>query len=496
MQMLSPFSLWFRTPRLRRALALGAVVLSTGGIVLLRSSATAQPRVFGSVADSSTRTSFSGPRLHGSVALSHGKILEHGGQVYADLTLAADKGSGSEVRAPVSLAIVLDTSGSMSGEKIEEAKRSAIRLVRDMRAEDEVAFIRYSDSSELVQSLARVSEVREGLIRRIEGITANGGTNIPSGLKLGKDALRNAAGDHVHRIVLMSDGLDSSKAEADRLAAAAAAEGTVTSSLGIGLDFDEGYMSSVASAGHGNFAFVKDGASLGAFLEKELTETAHTVVQNASVRIRIPSGLAFVRASGADARMEGGELVVRAGSLFGGDERRILLEFRGSGSNEPCEDCDGNRGNGTSDFVTAGTLRLPIMVDWNVVSGGSGHAEPSALTLTTTRDVDAVRQSMDPQVYSRAVSVLASRRQMEAAEAFSRGDHVRAGELAEQNTLALRAAASALPPPMAAPLAGQADQFLEDKKEFQKGLANDGAKAASKRTMQREFGNAYRNEWK
>ena len=492
MQMLSPFSLWFRTPRLRRALALGAVVLSTGGIVLVRSSATAQPRVFTALADSATRTSFSGPRLSGSFALSHGKILEHGGQVYADLTLTADKGSGAEVRAPVSLAIVLDTSGSMSGEKIEEAKRSAIRLIRDMRAEDEVAFVRYSDGSELLQSLARVSEVREGLIRRIEGITANGGTNIPSGLRLGKDALRNAAGDHVHRIVLMSDGLDSSKSESDKLAAAAAAEGTVTSSLGIGLDFDESYMSSVASAGHGNFAFVKDGASLSAFLEKELTETSHTVVQNANVRIRVPNGLAFVRASGADARMEGAELVVRAGSLFGGDERRVLLEFRGSGSSEPCEECDNNSAN----FITTGALRIPVMVDWNVVSGGAGHAEPSALTLTTTRDAEAVRQSMDPQVYSRAMSVLASRRQMEAAEAFSRGDHVRAEELSQQNNLALRAAASALPPKMAAPLAVQADQFLEDKKEFQKGLANDGAKAASKRTMQREFGNAYRNEWK
>lgn len=492
MQTMSPFLLWFRTPRLRRALALGAVVLSTGSIVLLRSSAAALPTAYApTLGDTATRTNFSGPKLTGSLALSHGKVLERGGQMYADLTLTADRGSGSEMRAPVSLAIVLDTSGSMTGEKIEEAKRSATRLIRDMRGEDEVAFVRYSDGSELLQPLARVSDVREGLIRRIEGISASGGTNIPSGLRLGKDALRNAAGDHVHRIVLMSDGLDSSRSESDRLAAAAAAEGTVTSSLGIGLDFDESYMSSVASAGHGNFAFVKDGASLSAFLEKELTETSHTVVQNANVRLRIPAGLSFVRASGADARMEGGELVIRAGSLFGGDERRVLLEFR-SGGGEPCEECDG-REDGTR---ASGALRMPMTVDWNVVSGGVGHVAPPAVVVTATRDADAVRRSMDPQVYSRAMSVLASRRQMEAAEAFSRGDHVRAEELAQQNTLALRAAASALPPPMAAPLAVQADQFLEDKKEFQKGSANDGAKAASKRAMQREFGNAYRNEWK
>lgn len=481
--------MWFRTPKLRRALAMGSVVLATGGIVLVRSQATAEPRGFVDFERSPTRTTFSGPRMHGSLALSHGKVLERGGQVYADLTLSADPGAGAETRAPVSLAIVLDTSGSMTGEKIEEAKRSAIRLVRDMHPDDEVAFVRYSDGSELVQPLARVRDVREGLIRHIEGIVAAGGTNIPSGLRLGKDALRNAAGNHVHRIVLMSDGLDSSRSESDRLAAAAAAEGTVTSSLGIGLDFDEAYMSSVAHAGHGNFAFVKDGASLATFLEKELSETAHTVVQNANVRIRVPAGLAFVRASGADAQIENGELVIRAGSLFGGDERRVLLEFRSTQGEAACDNCE-------SSFSGAGAYRLPVMVDWNVVSGGTGHAEPAPLVLQVTRDPEAMRASMDPQVYSRAMSVLASRRQMEAAEAFSKGDLARAEELAEQNHRALRAAASALPAPMAAPLTAQANQFQLDREEFGKGLANDGAKAASKRMMQREFGNAHRDAWK
>src|SRR5688500_4404744 len=117
-------SLWMRSARLRRAIAVSSVVLATGGLVLYKAplssaypvDAPHQPRI-PLTASGKNSVSFSGPGAHGVLAFSHSKVLS--GQttpVYAELRLIADapEEGRAKVRAPISLAVVLDTSGSMS----------------------------------------------------------------------------------------------------------------------------------------------------------------------------------------------------------------------------------------------------------------------------------------------------------------------------------------------------------------------------------------------
>ncbi|MBX3218803.1 MAG: VWA domain-containing protein, partial [Labilithrix sp.] len=219
-------AIWFRSAKLRRAFALSAVVLATGGLVLYKAAPSeafptnpSHPIRTPLTADGKNAVSFRGPGAHGVLSLSHTKVLA--GQttpVYAELRLVADAAERAAVRAPISLAVVLDTSGSMSGEKIEDAKRSVLRLLSDMRDDDEITVIRYSDTSELLQPLTRVGSVRAALSARIREITAEGGTNIPGGLSHGLRSLDEAAKGRVRRIVLVSDGLDGTRAQAESLA--------------------------------------------------------------------------------------------------------------------------------------------------------------------------------------------------------------------------------------------------------------------------------------
>ena len=146
---------WLRAPRVRRGLAVSAVVLSAGGLVLFHASAGGATPISPLLPTVSPATgnvaSFSGQGAHGSLALSHTRVLAGGERdLYAEVRVVADRTRG-EVRAPLSLAVVLDTSGSMDGEKIEDARNSVVRLIRDMRDDDEIAVVRYSDSAEIVQ---------------------------------------------------------------------------------------------------------------------------------------------------------------------------------------------------------------------------------------------------------------------------------------------------------------------------------------------------------
>lgn len=481
-------SLWMRSARLRRAIAVSSVVLATGGLVLYKAPAAAFPGDAPHqtrtplVANGKSSVAFSGPGAHGIFSLSHTKVLS--GQttpVYAELRLVADASDSdrAKVRAPISLAVVLDTSGSMSGEKIEEAKRSVLRLVSDMRDDDEIALVRYDDRSELIQPLARVGNVRESLTQRVRAIEAGGGTNIPGGLSHGLRAIDEAAKGRVRRIVLVSDGLDSTRAQAEALARNSFASGISVSSLGVGLDFDESYMGSVAQNGHGNFAFVKDGASLASFLKRELEETSTTTIENAQARIKLPAGVRFVSAHGADASVNGDELVLTMGSLFAGDERRVIVELS------------------ASTLTNLGTYDFATTASWSRVGDSFAKSiDVPRLTILATNDASEVDQGRDGAVLASATSVLASQRQLQAAQAYASGDVSRATALAAQNQAALADALAVAPPAAAPALQAQMKSYDEMKTGFATVAPTSAAgKSHAKAAAAKEMGNISRKAY-
>jgi Ca-activated chloride channel family protein len=472
----APVFAWLHLPRVRRGLAAGLVVLSTGGLVLARTplgGARATPETHVATAGGSNAATFSGPGVHGRFALSHGAVLAGPNQrVYAEVDAVADAADQRAARAPLAMAVVLDTSGSMSGEKIDEAKRACIQMVSDMRDDDEIAFVRYASDTELVQPLARVGNVRDALIAKIRRIEAAGGTNIPPALAQAMATLGKAGQGRVRRVVLASDGLDSTRALAEQYAKSSAERGVTVSSMGIGLDFDEAYMGGVARAGRGNFGFVKDGASLATFLHRELEETAGTTVEGLRVRIRLPEGLRLVAAPGCDARQVGSEVELGLGSLFAGDERRIIVELAAS--------------------LSAGDVRgFEGTVAWAAVGGDTTTARFSGVRLLGTDDRLAVDAARDGAVLANAASVLASARQIEAADAYARGDGARAQALIDENMKELAVAATAAP--AAAPaLEAQQRAYARDRAAFAAPPSSEHGRAAAKAAAEQNMANGTR----
>ncbi len=481
----SSFRAFFRTSRVRRGVAACAVVLAAGGLVLVRAPSAASGGAVTvtnagpatTIPAGPTSAKFTGPGAHGHLALSHGKLLGGAPRTfYAELVLAADAAERARERAPLSLAVVLDTSGSMSGEKIEQAKNSVIQLIREMDADDEIALVRYDSDSSVIQSLARVGSVRAELIEKVRAIGSGGGTNIPPALQKGLAQLDEAGRGRVRRIVLVSDGLDSTRAQAEELAKTGAARGVTISSMGIGLDFDESYMGGVARAGHGNFAFVKDAGALAGFLRRELQEGATTTIESATARLTLPDGVRVVRAVGADLRTSaGGEVEISMGSLFAGDERRVIVELSGQ--------------------LPAGELRsLSASVAWSRVGGGSSEAKIDHLDIAGAFTAAEVEEARDGAVFASAVSALASIRQLEATEAYNRGEGARAQALIEENEVQIAAAATAAPAPAAEALQRQLDDYRATKGSFAAAPPTSTAgKAAAKAAAAKDLANMGRS---
>jgi Ca-activated chloride channel family protein len=467
---------WLRASRARRGVAAACVVLATGGLILFRAPANAHVHTtLTPTPDGANVAHFSGPRAHGTVALSGTKVLAGSEQdIFAEVKVAADKEEQHGERAPLALAVVLDTSGSMEGEKIQQAKNAVRELIDAMRDDDEIAMVRYSDTASIVQPLARVGTVREGLVARVKEITAGGGTAIPLGLSTGLSALGEVGAGRVERIVLVSDGLDSTRVQAENLAQSSFARGITISSMGIGLDFDESYMAGVARAGHGNFGFVKDASALATFLHRELDETATTTIANARVRIRVPRNVRLVGATGADASTVGDdEIELKLGSLFAGDERRAILHLAARAE-------------------VGETLPFQGSAAWNLIGGGDASTEFSGLTLVATGDRAQVEASSDRGVLGASTSVIASERELKAAEAYARGDTTTANSLIDQNITELKAAAAAAPAPAAAALGNQWQAYDKQKKAFTLSPHSAAGKAAAKDAFEKDTANATR----
>jgi Ca-activated chloride channel family protein len=366
----------------------------------------------------------------------------------------------------------------MDGDKIREARRSVTRLLGQMRPDDEVAFVRYDSQAHLVQPMSRVADVRQSLISQIQEIDASGGTNIPWALRTGMTALKDASAGRVKRLVLVSDGLDNTRSEAEALASSGTDNGVTVSSLGIGLDFDESYMSGVARAGRGNFGFVKNASALAKFLERELIETASTSVEGVTARIKLPRHLRLRRSVGADVRELGrGDLELRIGSLFSGDERRIVLELE-------------------VDATVGEQLAIDTNIAWGQVAGGTADLDLERLRVVASDDEDAVLASRDNRVWSSGISAIASIRQLEAAEAYAKGDTARANELIEENKLELEGAAAAAPAPMAKRIRKQKDGYADTQGRFGRSApASAEGRAAAKESAAQDSANLDRDNW-
>jgi Ca-activated chloride channel homolog len=345
-------------------------------------------------------------------ALSAGTILRAGGgNVYAgfDLTTAAISTAGP--RAPINLAIVIDRSGSMSGDRIEHAKRAAIGIVDRLGAGDRVALVQYDDSAQVVVSSIPTDRAGKDRLRgAIREMTLGGSTNLHGGMVLGRDEVqRTLAPGQVSRIILLSDGRANAgvvdPSQIADTARAAADKGVRITSVGLGLDYNEDLMEAIAEAGRGNYYFVKEASDLQKVVAGELTGIQATVATNVELRLRPAcAGVEVREVIGYETRREGDTVVIPMADLFGNDGRKLLVSL-----SVP------DRLNGP-----LGAIRAEL--SFRDATSGELRTAQVALGLEVSDDHVAASASIDKEVMAQVLKVQAAQSMRQAAQAYEQGD--------------------------------------------------------------------------
>lgn len=324
---------------------------------------------------------------------------------------APDTAPGVAERAPVALSLVVDTSGSMAGEKIAHARMAAASLLEALRPGDQISI--YAFASNVVQIAGPTVVSRHsvpGLMQRIRMLQATGSTALHDGLAAGLSHVQRAPASHpVRRVVVISDGrANVGPADPDalgNLAAAGTEYGAQVTAIGVGLGYDEATLGAMAVRSSGRLYHLAEPAQMASILEEELQLLAATVATDAVLVILPAPGVEVLGVDSMGARLEDGAIRVPVGALHAGQNREVLFRARLDTANL------GDRPLATARLVYRDPRRAQ-----------AEHTQVARLSYRVVRDRRAAARSVAPRVHAMVATHEASQAQLAAVQYLNSGD--------------------------------------------------------------------------
>ncbi|KAK1625826.1 hypothetical protein QYE76_000141 [Lolium multiflorum] len=252
---------------------------------------------------------------------------------YKKVMLEITGGDYSSDRPGLDLVTVVDVSGRMQGDKIQQVKTAMQFVIRKLGSMDRLSVITYSDVTTVLWQLQLIKEASQGVLQDlIYKLEPSGGSNARKGLMVGLDVLKNRSVSvgRVAAIMLISGG--------QHLDLIPANVGDVpVYSFGLGADSDHMLLSLVAATSiGGTFSHVLDSdiGGLTMAFSQCLAGLLTVAVQDLELTVapvRGESSIVRVTAGSYPQEQVGnrpdGSVTVRFGNLYSTEVRKVIVEL-------------------------------------------------------------------------------------------------------------------------------------------------------------------------
>ena len=229
------------------------------------------------------------------------------------------------------ISFVLDTSGSMSGRKLAQAKQAVRQFLSSMNPGDRFNVIPFSTGPEpfFPTPVPAESHVLAKAFERMEAIEAGGGTNIADALRAGLAASESTDGA-VRIVVFLTDGQPTvGQVDTDQILAQARHRNSNRARLfvlGVGDEVNTALLDRLADENGGTRDYVREGEAIEDKTGALFTKLSHPVLANLALEVE---GIDLTRRVPAELPdlFKGGRLVI-FGRYAGSGPRLIRLTGR------------------------------------------------------------------------------------------------------------------------------------------------------------------------
>ncbi len=177
--------------------------------------------------------------------------------------LATGPSARTGERPPAALTFVIDISGSMSETgRLDLVQKSLGTLTDQLRDDDSIAVVTFSDEAETRLPMTRVDGNRTKIHKVVDSLEATDSTNVEAGVKAGYDeAVEGRRRGATNRVVLLSDALANTGETdvdkiLDRIDDARREHGITLFGVGVGSDYGDAFMEKLADKGDGHTTYV------------------------------------------------------------------------------------------------------------------------------------------------------------------------------------------------------------------------------------------------
>ena len=209
------------------------------------------------------------------------------GDHYALILLMPPTRGATKEPPPRELIFVIDTSGSMNGTSIEQAKQALTLALERLRPHDRFNVIEFNDEAHALFSQPAPADRATVLMaeRFVQRLHANGGTEMAKALRL---ALAGRAPEgYLRQVVFITDGSVGNEAALFRIIKERL-HGANLFTVGIGSAPNSYFMRKAAEFGHGTYTYIGDVGEVGEKMQALFVKLEGPVLTD--VRLVLPAG--------------------------------------------------------------------------------------------------------------------------------------------------------------------------------------------------------------
>jgi Ca-activated chloride channel family protein len=355
-------------------------------------------------------------------------------ELFVYLTLKGGKAPEKQERVPLNISLVVDRSGSMSGDKLNYVKKAVDFVIDNLKSEDTLSIVQYDDEIDVVSKSAKVTD-KKALHEKVKRIKARNMTNLSGGMMEGYAQVKSTKAEgYVNRVLLLSDGLANAGITAPEQLQQIAQKkfreaGIALSTFGVGADFNEVLMTNLSEYGGANYYFIDMPDKIPQIFAQELEGLLSVVAQNTTLEVAFPQNyLKCTQVYGFPANIAADKVSVNFNDVVAEEEKAVLIKFEVTRTpDEP--------------FVLKANLHYDDVVDKM-----ERVSEEIALRMEPTTNEQAYREGINAKVHEQTALFTANDLFEQAIKAADGRNFEQAKQIIAQAKASLDAYFKLMPP--------------------------------------------------